>query len=519
MSGRFDWNGPLWHTLLLSAAIGIFVLIASRFLDVPFVWRYDYPSAHNSTNAINHLNYGLNVTKGALIRNGNPVVPEQLLISTHHPPLLSLTLAASYAVFGVQEIVARGTVVFFSILNVLLLYWSVRLLIGKETALRSAVIFALLPLQIVYATKVNFEPMVLTFVLAVLVAYGYWLRRPGLSRFLPMAILFCIGTMMDWGAYYIGGILPVFHFVNRLYSRQPIRRADSMLWVLTGLGVAMFALFIGHLYWIDPYLVTELGDLAAARSGLHEDYGYEGAGFSTFSLLERTVTRSALLFTLPALALGFLGLLLAAAQLAGSPRGEQREAQFILLFLALGIAHLAVFRHVYWVHEFLVHTLMVPVAVSAGWLLAKLPRMLPPRVALAATLVFVLMFLPWSLVKTRQKFWEGQIPEILPLAEFLKETVPVGSVIFTNAIHHPFLHPGVPHYAERDVINGVETMSDLANRSTAWKNSPLYFMAFHAPSADPDAARELLSLLTQRFPFQRTQWGPIFDLSVPHVEP
>jgi 4-amino-4-deoxy-L-arabinose transferase-like glycosyltransferase len=516
---RFDLHSPVWHTLLLTAAIGIFVLIAARFIDLPFVWRYDYPSAHNATNAINHLSYGLSVTKGALVRNANPEVPERLLISSHHPPLLSLTVAASYAVFGIHEAAARGVILFFSALNVLLLYWSVRLLIGKATALPSAVIFALLPLQIVYSTKVNFEPMVLTYVLAMLVAYGYWLRRPGWLLFLPMAILFCLGTMVDWGAYYIGGILPAFHFLNRLYCREEIRSADYTLWVLSLLGLLMFALFIGHLYFVDPKLVGDLRDLAAQRSGMHEGLDDAAGGFSNFSLLERTVSRSALLFTLPALALGVTGLLLSVAKLAGSPRGSQRGAQFVLLFWALGLSHFLIFRHVYWVHEFLVHTLMAPVAVSAGWLIASMPRVLPRRVSVAAVAVFALAFLPWSLTQTRQKFWDGQIAEILPLAEYIQRTVPEGSVILTSATHHPFLHPAVPHYARRDVIDGIETLEALEKRAADWRSSPVYFMAYEGRSVNPEAVRELASHLDQRYQAQRTPWGSLYDLSVPPKNP
>jgi hypothetical protein len=360
--------------------------------------------------------------------------------------------------------------------------------------------------------------MVLTYVLGVLVAYGYWLRRPGWPRFVPMAILFCLGTMVDWGAYYIGGILPAFHFLNRVYLGERIRSVDWMLWLLFLLGVVMFAAFLGHLYWVDPKLVGELGDLAAERSGLHEEYGYQEEGFSNFSLLERTVTRSAILFTLPALALGITGLMLSIARLAGAPGGTQREAQYVLLYWALGFAHLLVFRHVYWVHEFLVHTLMVPVAVSAGWLFGMLPRLLPPRETLAAAAVFALLFLPWSLEQTRQKFWEGQVAEILEVAEIFQENVPEGAVIFTSATGHPFASPAVAHYAGRDVVNGIETIADLRRRSEEWKRSPLYFMAYEGRGADPEATSSLVAELGQDAPLRRTSWGALYRIPARALE-
>lgn len=512
-SGRFDLDRPLWHTLLLAASIGIFVLIAARFIDAPFVWRFDYPSAHNATNAVNHLRYGLEVTQGALVRNANPEVPEHLLISTHHPPMLSLTVAGAYAMVGVDESTARGVILVFSVVSVLLLYWSVRLLIGKTTALGAAAIFALLPLQIVYSTKVNFEPMLLTYVLGVLVAYGYWLRRPGVARFIPMALLFFLAASVDWGGYYIGGILPAFHFLNRLYHGERIQRSDYILWVLPVLGVAMFALFVGHLYWVDPKLVSGLWDLAAERSGVHDEYAYADEGFSNLSLVQRTITRSALHLTLPVLALGVTALLLALAKLAGSPRGARREEPYILLFWVLGLTHMLVFRHVYWVHEFLVHTLLVPVAVSTGWLLAQMPRVLAPRVTVAAVVVFALSFLPLSLLQTRQTFWDGQVAEILDLAKYLNQQIPEGSVVLTTASHHPFLHPAVPHYAERDVIDGVETWDRLQQWARRFTASPLYLMAYDGRSADPEATAGLIGRLdSEGFPAVQTPWGALYEL-------
>jgi 4-amino-4-deoxy-L-arabinose transferase-like glycosyltransferase len=516
---RLDLGAPRWDYLLLAVVIGVFLAVATRFADQPFVWRYDYPSAHNSTNAINHLNYGLAVTKGSLVRNANPSVPERLIFSSHHPPFLSLVVAASYAVFGVHPAAARGVVILFSTINVLLLYWAVRMLIGRATALAAASVFTLLPLQIVYSTKVNFEPLVLTFVLGMLVAYAYWLRRPSTARFAAMAAIFCVGTTVDWSAYYIGGILPAFHFALLWYRRQPIARTDYLLWLLPLLGVLMFALFLAQLYWVDPNLLHGLTNLAKERGGVQTGHDYSEVGFSNLSLVQRAASRSAVLFTLPVLALGVTGLLLALARLVGLDRGKQQDEAYLVLLWVVGMAHFVVFRHVSWVHEFLVYHFMAPVAVTAGWLIAQAVRILPGRVAGAAVLIFALCFLPLSLLQARQAFWDGQIAGILELGHFLNENVPEGAVIFTTATHHPFLHPGVPHYAERDVVDGVESMEALAAASAGWKKSPRYLMAYGAPSANLQTTARFTQELASRYAGVKAPWGTLYDLSKPLGSP
>ena len=510
---RMKLGGPLLHTFALVAVAAVFLLITLRFVDVPFVWRYDYPSAHHATYAINHLNYGLEVTKGAQYANGNPQVPEHLFLADHHPPLMPLVIAASYHAFGFEEWAARGVMILFSAVSVLLLYWAVRLLVDKESALFAAVIFALLPLNLVYSTKVNHEPMVLPFVLGCLVAYGYWARRPGTGRFAVLLVVFAIGTMVGWGAYYVGGLLPAFHFVSLWHARKPVARADLAILVMPLVAILMFGAFVGHLYWVDPSSVHGLLNLAAERTGVAVESETSEEAFSNLSLLQRTITRSALLFTLPALALAITGLILALARVAGERRGEYPEGLVLLLFWAVGLTHILVFRHVSWVHEFLVYYLMVPVSVSAGWLLHLAVERLPKRTAVVAILAFSLLFVPIAFLQARDIFWTGQITGILPLSKYLKARVPEGGVVLSTATHHPYLHPGVAHYSRRDVIERVETVERVDQLRAWYRTSPLFLIAFGEPSASAERTAELIRAMDARFEAEETLWGTLYDLS------
>jgi 4-amino-4-deoxy-L-arabinose transferase-like glycosyltransferase len=516
---RTKLDSPLLHALLLIGAVSVLLLVTWRFANLPFVWRYDYPSAHHALYAFNHLDYGLAVTKGAQLANGSPEVPEHLFLANHHPPLMPLVLAASYKLFGLQESAARGVMIACSALSILLLYLAVRLLMGRRVALIAALVFTLLPLNLVYATKVNHEPMVLPFVLGCLVAYAYWLRRPSAWRLATLSLIFCIGTMVGWGAYYVAGLIPAFHLVALWYARKPIRKADLSLLVLPVLAVLMFALFVAHLYWFDPGSVHSLFHLAEERTGavVPTDVGEES--FSNFSLLQRVVTRSALLFTLPALALAVAGLVLVLGQLGGGKRGEQPDGLALVLFWAVGLAHILIFRHVSWVHEFLVYYLMVPVSVTVGWLLNLALERLPGRTAVSVVAAFAILFVPLALLQARETFWTGQVAGIPPLAKYLKERVPENGVILSTASHHPYLHPGVALYARRDVVERIETREQLDRQRAWYKRSPLFLMAFDEPSASKVRTEELVRQMDAEFAGEQTPWGKLYDLSKPLQQP
>jgi hypothetical protein len=280
-------------------------------------------------------------------------------------------------------------------------------------------------------------------------------------------------------------------------------------------AILMFGVFVGHLWWVDPASVHGLLDLAAERAGVSVASDTSDEAFTGLSLLQRTITRSALLFTLPALALAVTALILALARVGGGRRGEHPEGLALLLFWAVGLAHILVFRHVSWVHEFLVYYLMVPVSVSAAWLLHLAVEGLPRRMAVAAALIFSLLFVPIAFLQARDVFWTGHITGILPLSKYLQGRVPQGGVVLSTATHHPYLHPGVAHYSRRDVLERIETVEQVDRLRARYRASPLFLMAFREPSASAERTAELTRAMDARFASEETPWGTLYDLSAP----
>lgn len=483
-------NFILFFIIIITGSI-IFKNVGQKFN-----WSHDYPSAHHSTNAISHIKYGLSITKGALVRNNNPTLPENLLISNHHPPSLPLIIAASYKIFGISESVSRGTMAFISLVNVILIYIAASLFIDRKTGIISSLIYSFLPLQLWYATKINHEPLVVMFVLATFIAYYYWNNKPSVLRLFFLVVMYSLGTTTGWAAYYTGGIIPAFHLSSKLLVNKALSKNDLYILVLPFCGIAMFGLFLLHLYLVDSSLLANLFHLAQERIGTIDSYN--NPTFSNISLLVKTTERSVLFFTLPVISIAFFGVLYCITLISNKDlTGVQyKKSLFIISLWLFGMSHLIVFRNVSWVHSFLVYYLMPAIAVTTAYIFCDQFYHNKQKYIFGG--IFLLLFLPISLYQTRQLTWTGKIPNIIPLSKKIEQNVPSDSIIFSAATNHPYLHPALPHYSHRDYIFEVETVQQLEQLLQEWPNSHPYFLMHEGPSVDHERTKALLSYLNSK---------------------
>ena len=104
--------------------------LLSLDLADPWVHSYDANGALFSTAARNYLRYGLRATRGGQVVNAGQLAPERFRFYAHHPPGLSLTIAASFALLGEAEWSARLVPVLFTLAAAALLYLVARRLAG-----------------------------------------------------------------------------------------------------------------------------------------------------------------------------------------------------------------------------------------------------------------------------------------------------------------------------------------------------------------------------------------------------
>src|SRR5690242_7181489 len=96
-----------WRAATSGILVFLFVLLAGRELDRPFIGLHSWDAALAAWTARSHLNYGLGYTKGlATLAVGSPppTVPPWYL---DHPQLHPLLDAGAMALFGLNEAALR----------------------------------------------------------------------------------------------------------------------------------------------------------------------------------------------------------------------------------------------------------------------------------------------------------------------------------------------------------------------------------------------------------------------------
>ena len=196
-----------WTALLACAAVlAVFVSIETRLAGQPFDGRHEDNAVAFMGAARNHLRYGFSRTLGQDLQEphtgwyGDLSVEHRYL---HHPPGLSLTLAASTALVGDTRATGRLTAAFFTLFSLLAMfcgaYWFIG---GAWSAALAGAVFTLTPLNAFFGRSVDFQTFTLPFLLwsaVLLVMY----RRSGRAGFRNLAILVaCVGGLFDWDVYF-----------------------------------------------------------------------------------------------------------------------------------------------------------------------------------------------------------------------------------------------------------------------------------------------------------------------------
>ncbi|EDY20217.1 hypothetical protein CfE428DRAFT_2141 [Chthoniobacter flavus Ellin428] len=167
-NSRFWWIG-------LFVAIGLLGWSFASDFTAPWTDQIDGNGACWSQSAHNTLAAGIIATAGvpSAFYFGTPPIPPEGFY-THHPPLLSLMLTGMFAIFGEAEWVARLLPIAFSFLGVVLLWLLVKECVNARAATFAAIAFSAMPMELRYGRMVNFEPINLVWMLALLLAWQRW---------------------------------------------------------------------------------------------------------------------------------------------------------------------------------------------------------------------------------------------------------------------------------------------------------------------------------------------------------
>lgn len=317
---------------------------------------------------------------------------------THHPMLLHAHLVLAQSVLGEAEWAARLVPALYSIVTLPLLYAVTATLWNRATGLVAAFLYAVTPLNLIFANMVNHKQGSIVYLLCLTYCYVRWHERGGWGWFAGIAASFSLAAQFDWPAYYIAAFMGAHALATTaLRSRQEGRGILGGWRHEYTFGLALSAVALVNFGGFFAWIIATRGDLAdmAAAFSLRTSRvdGYWSGIWA----------RSLDLYGL--LPLGLLSLWLV-SWTRRRPRGRDVIPWF---FLGAQLVHSLVFRQAGHLHSYWTWHANPAIAIAGAEVVVFMARQAwrawPPLTAPLALAVFVALGIWQALFAWRQVQW------------------------------------------------------------------------------------------------------------------
>lgn len=220
---------------ILALILILFFAAWIRCYEITLPYCKIYEAAIQENIARNHVVYGFGQTHFLSVYS---VVNGENIYHLSHQPLLQILIAISYMVFGIHEWSARLVPIFFSLGSIILVYAIADRVWHRRTALFAALFAAFIPMSAYFGRIVNFEPLVLFFVLLLSWAYLVWSDTNNNKYYILAIAAVLLGGLTDWPFFLV---LPFFLLIS-LITRKKILETGILF--LLGCGIAVGYLVI-----------------------------------------------------------------------------------------------------------------------------------------------------------------------------------------------------------------------------------------------------------------------------------
>jgi 4-amino-4-deoxy-L-arabinose transferase-like glycosyltransferase len=462
-------NGRAWVVVAL-VAVAFLATSLLRTINVPWVEEDNAFGAAYAQAAANNLRAGLAVTAGvpATFHVGPlPIPPDAYYV--HHPVLVPLLVTASVAILGEKEWAVKLVPILCSIVSAILLWFLVEEAMGKRPAAFVVAFFVTLPMELHYGDLVDFEPCLVTWMLAALLCLRHWDVRRN-ARWASLAALCCVGALWtDWPGYLFTAAVSTRLLLK---NDKPSRRLAALLAVLALCSGILFLLQIRHVNpegWRDlrTAISMRLGNGTQPGSSVNGPGATIHFGFwewlrRIFQALDQNYLRVTWLFVLA----GAVHLF----RHRKSPRPKW-IAWTALLMAVAGIPYLVILRNWSFVHDFASFFVMGSIAILGGMGIEAAWQWVEgwagsPRIAAIAT-ALLLPSLAWAGFRRAEEqrspflILDGSVREpahLIPdLGRYLATVFPAETTILCN--FDPYYSP-LSYYAKRAVLRNLITPAE-----------------------------------------------------------
>ncbi len=382
------------------AIFAIALYLITLNVTTPWQSMHEDNGTLNESIAINHIRFGLGVTKGQDLldteaRNtfGPPHVSEAQhfayflkgpihpQVYGDHPPLLDLTIAGSFLIFGFHFWAERLVPIVYALLGLILFYRIALRWFDRTTACVASAIYATFPMFAYFGRNVSHEAPTLCWMLLLLWAYLRWREDQRRRWCVVMTIAVIIGGAYGWPAYYFATILWGIDWWTQ-------RRPSWRLWMATMLpAILTFALVIAQLNWALGGDFTHLGIMFLLRISGDNAHAVPVSGIAWFSQLTAWNAEGFggwSQLALPIVA-GFIAM--RASVESWSPR-----VRAVVMTTLWGLSHILIFRNGAFVHAYWQFYLLPAYALAFAWAGTAAARHWITQPAWQATALVVAIF-------------------------------------------------------------------------------------------------------------------------------
>ncbi len=345
---------------------------------------------HNGCNgaafynaARNSVNFGI---LGQAIYHTSTTAPVNLY--THHPLLVHFHLIIIYYLFGNPEWAGRLVPAFYSMMVPLMLFYLVWKNSDKYKALLSIFVYALIPLNIIFANMIDHEQGSIFWMLFLVYNYIEWFKNGTRKNFVCTLIGATLALQFDWAGYYLSFFLAVHAFVYSIYENY--KQGKILIWNKKFVWVIVFSVIVlvnalAFFAWIY-YQVGNFNDMIGIyrhRSGFSGNY--------LDHYLRIFDLHGKLLVILYLLWIPYFFIKLFLKKISW--------IDFIaLLFLGCQIIHSVVFKNAGYVHSYWIYYAGIFIAVGIASMLYDIFCVISKKVANVTLRNFIMIFFSFLLL-------------------------------------------------------------------------------------------------------------------------
>ncbi len=358
-------------------------IVLSFNLSKPFIGHHDFTGAFNGKIAKNYLTYGVGNLKFGQIAGFVEYPLSKNSFYTDYAPLMPLSIALSFSIFGVTEWAERLVSALFSVLAVVSFFLICQKLWNRKTALITSMFFVLNPMFIYYGSLPVAEPPVLGMMLLALYFYLSWLEKSEQRYFIFMCMALFIGGLYGWPIVYFGPLIIMHSILIKKFRPQ-------MLWPTLVIGASVGVQFV-HSYILTGYFIHP-SSLSSLRSRLAEsNLSFGGIDFNLMTYLKQEFSWLQVYYTRVIIVLSGLFVL---RNLNLKFNTQKATVLFLLLF---GLGHPIIFSRYVFIHDFLNIYLLPFFAISAAlglkFITEILDRYKPSKkLGLVVTIIVLILF-------------------------------------------------------------------------------------------------------------------------------